>query len=148
MERLEYLLRFLTFHVFRGSVVMDWIFGQHNDDYQLHKQGQSWLSEASRVDYLSLSTTVFCTWHSTAHIWIGPWQVCPANISSIVMDPVRSTWMPPAAAEDLDLDKVYHSWLLWWFMGHLDNYNSQFFRNLGVHPYPQSLRPDAACWNL
>ena len=26
-------------------------------------------------------------------------------------------------------------------MGHLDNYNSQFFRNLGVHPYPQSLRP-------
>ena len=71
---------------------------------------------------------VFCTcWHSTAHIWIGPWQVCPTNISSIVSDgsgeiqldayPLWTIVMHPAAAEDLDLDKVYHSWLLWLFFG-------------------------------
>lgn len=63
----------LAFHVFRGSVVMYWIFGQHNDDYQLHKQAQSWLSEGSRVHYLSLFTMCFAHvgtfWHSPYLDW-------------------------------------------------------------------------------
>ena len=84
---------------------------------------------------------VFCTcWHSTAHIWIGPWQVCPTNISSIVSDgsgeiqldayPLWTIVMHPAAAEDLDLDKVYHSWLLWLFFFFFAKIQNQETTNL------------------